>query len=152
MASFEDEHLDSDRLDSERIEHELKNALRRREAPAGFADRVFARAAEHGAGRTKPAWRDAWRRAFAWLFPSGMLVRWAAVAAVSAALIIGAVAEGFHYRNVQRERARGEAAKERLLLALRIAGSKLQLAKTRVDQINSDPANQDQNTNQQERE
>jgi hypothetical protein len=75
------------------------------------------------------------------------------VAAVSAALVLG----GVHYRNVQRERAQGEAAKERLLLALRIAGNKLQLARTRVDQINSgqinsDQINSDQPQNQQERE
>lgn len=142
MTSFEDE----------RFENELKSALHRQEAPPGFADRVLARAAEQDAPRANQTWRDSWRRPFAWPFQSGMLVRWAAVGAVCAALIVGGIAGGLHYRNVQRERACGEAAKERLLLALRIAGSKLQLAKTRVDQINSDPAHQDQNENQQERE
>jgi len=68
-------------------------------------------------------------------------------------LVVG----GVHYRSVQRERAQGEAAKQRLLLALRIAGRKLQLAKTRVDQINSGRVNSDQlhsdpRANQQERE
>jgi hypothetical protein len=38
---------------------------------------------------------------------------------------------------VRRERAQGEAAKQRLMLALRIAGSKLQLAKSRVNEINA---------------
>jgi hypothetical protein len=134
------------------FEDELKNALGRQEAPRGFADRVLARAAEQASQPTKAAWRDSWRdswrKIFAQPLVSGMLLRWAATAAVCTALVLG----GAHYRNVQRERARGEAAKERLLLALRIAGSKLQLAKTRVDQINSDQSNADQTENQQERE
>jgi hypothetical protein len=53
-----------------------------------------------------------------------------------------------HYRNQRREHARGEAAKQQLMLALRIAGSKLQLARSKVNQINQSepetppPANQ----------
>jgi|SRR5579863_521828 len=143
------------------FDDELKNALRRREAPQGFADRVLARAAQQASQRPRSAWRNAWRKIFAqpfvpWIGPrtlTGAFARWAAVAAVSAALVVG----GVHYRNVRRERAQGEAAKERLLLALRIAGSKLQLARTRVDQINSDEINSNENNsgrpeNQQERE
>jgi hypothetical protein len=126
------------------FDDELKKALRRQEPPQGFADRVVARAAEQGTREIKPAWRE-WLKIFAQPLP---LLRWAAVAAVVIALVLG----GVHYRNVQRERARGEAAKERLLLALRIAGNKLQLARTRVDQINSDHGNSDQPQNQQERE
>jgi hypothetical protein len=44
---------------------------------------------------------------------------------------------GVHLHSVRRERAQGEAAKQRLMLALRIAGSKLQLAKSRVNEINA---------------
>ncbi len=146
------------------FEDELKNALRRQEPPDGFADRVLARAAEQGSRHVKPSWSDSWLRIFTQPFAPENLLRWAAVAAVAVVLVVG----GVHYRNVQvqRERAQGEAAKARLLLALRIAGSKLQLAKARVDQINSDSINHgegnsdqlhsgpssDPSANQQERE
>jgi hypothetical protein len=125
-----------------RFEDELKNALRRQEPPDGFADRVLARAAEQGSRQFKGSWRDSWLKIFVQPLAPANLVRWATVAAVAAALVVG----GVHYRNVhvQRERAQGEAAKARLLLALRIAGSKLQLAKARVDQINSNQVNSDQ--------
>jgi len=126
-----------------RFEDELKNALQLQEAPDGFADRVLARTAGQAPRPLRSTWRDSLWNVFA-----QPLLRWAAVAAVSVALVAG----GIHYRNVQRERAQGEAAKEQLLLALRIAGSKLQLAKAKVDQINSDPTNFSQTENQQERE
>ena len=126
-----------------RFEDELKNALQRQEAPDGFADRVLAGAAGQTPRPLRFTWRDSLWNGFA-----QPLLRWAAVAAVSVALVAGSV----HYRNVQRERARGEAAKERLLLALRIAGSKLQMARAKVDQINSDQTNSSQTENQQERE
>jgi len=135
-----------------RFEDELKNALSRQEAPHGFADRVLASAAEQASQPPRAAWRDSWLKVFTQpRVPT--LVRWAALAVVSSALVLG----GIHYRNVQRERVQGEAAKQRLLMALRIAGSKLQLARTRVDQINSDQINSDQGNpdqteNRQERE
>ena len=108
----------------DRFEEELKNALLRHEPPDGFADRVLARTAKQARG---PHGRRNW-----WGVFTLPVLRWAAVAAVSAALIIG----GLHYHNVQRERAEGEAAKDQLMLALRIAGSKLQLARSKVQQIN----------------
>lgn len=129
------------------FDDELKSALRRQEPPHGFANRVLARVEEQRSRQIKPAWPDSWLKIFAQPLRTPVL-RWAALAAVCAALVLG----GVHYRNVQRERARGEAAKERLLLALRIAGNKLQLARTRVDQINSDQGNSHQPQNQQERE
>jgi hypothetical protein len=60
-------------------------------------------------------------------------VRWGAVATVTVCLVIGSI----YYRNLQRQRAEGEAAKQQLMLALRIAGSKLQLAKEKVNEINT---------------
>ena len=137
------------------FEDELKDALRRQKPPDGFAARVLARAAEQDSRPAKRTWRDSWLNILTQPFAPANLLHWATVAAVAAALVVG----GVHYRNVQvqRERAQGEAAKARLLLALRIAGSKLQLAKTRVDQINSGRVNSDQlhsdpRANQQERE
>jgi hypothetical protein len=116
----------------------LKNALRPEDPPAGFAEQVFARVTEP---RFIPhaAPRERWFRLF-----SQPLLRWAAFAAVTALLLVGTV----HYRNQRREHARGEAAKQQLMLALRIAGSKLQLARSKVNQINQSepetppPANQ----------
>jgi hypothetical protein len=136
-----------------RFEDELKNALRRREPPQGFSHRVLARAAEIGSRQADHAWRELWLKIFDQPLAPANLLRWATVTVLAAGLVVG----GVHYRSVQRERAQGEAAKQRLLLALRIAGRKLQLAKTRVDQINSGRVNSDQlhsdpRANQQERE
>lgn len=141
-----------------RFEDDLKNAMSRQEPPDGFAHRVLARATNQDSRQVKRTWRDSWLNMFAQPLLPATLLRWATVVVVVGALVVG----GVHYRNLQRERAQGEAAKTRLLLALRIAGSKLQLAKTRVDQINSDSLNSgqinsdrlhsDPTANQQERE
>ncbi len=111
--------------DPNRLENALRSALRREEAPEDFTANVLARVAQKESDARVP--RGSWLALF-----SQPLVRWAAFAAVSICLIVG----GIHYRNVQRERAQGEAAKQQLMLALRIAGNKLQLAKARVNEIN----------------
>ena len=105
------------------LDDALKNALRREEPAEGFAERVLARMEQ----RESTPRREPWFRFF-----SRPLVRWGALAAVSASIIVGTV----HYRNEQREREQGEEAKQQLMLALRIAGSKLQLAKAKVNEIN----------------
>jgi hypothetical protein len=120
------------------IDDELKNALRRHHPPEGFADRVLARAAQESSTPPEAPTRNAWVNIF-----TQPLLRWTAASAVCMVLVVC----GIHYRNVQRERAAGEAAKERLILALRIAGSKLHLAQTKIQQMNSD-----QTDNQQEKE
>lgn len=104
------------------MDDELRNALRREEPPQGFADRVLQRAAR-GAHPRRTTRAD-------WPF-----MRWAAAAAIVAAL-----AGGFQYRAVvqeREERIRGEAAKEQVIQALRIAGSKLQLVQSKVKEIGS---------------
>jgi hypothetical protein len=136
-----------------RFEDKLKNALRRQEPPRGFADRVLARAAEIGSRNVDQVWRDLWLKIFDQPLAKANVLRWATVTVLAAGLVVG----GVHFRSAQRERAQGEAAKQRLLLALRIAGRKLQLAKARVDQINSGQINSDQldsdpMANQRERE
>jgi hypothetical protein len=108
------------------IEELLKNALLRQEAPPDFTEQVLARIAEHTS--VPQARRDPW-----WGIFTQSLLRWAAITATATSLVIG----GIHYRNVRRERAKGEAAKQQLMLALRIAGSKLQLAKAKVNEINA---------------
>jgi hypothetical protein len=122
------------------IEEALKHALRREEAPEGFAERVLARVSERHTGPRQV--RDSWlsfftRPIFTQPIFTQPIVRWAALAAVAIAMIVGV-----QIYNVRRERAQGEAAKERLMLALRITGSKLQLARARVNDVN---ANQNKN-------
>ncbi|MGA2858038.1 MAG: hypothetical protein ABSE40_14295 [Candidatus Sulfotelmatobacter sp.] len=129
--------------DTNRMEDALKNALRRREAPEGFADRVLTRVAEGSSATPVVLRHQSWLRLF-----DQPLVRWAAAAAVSATLLLG----GIHYRNVQREQAEGNAAKQQLILALRIAGSKLQLAKSKINEINVNHVPADQTGNQEEKE
>ena len=111
--------------DPNRLENALRGALRREEAPEDFTANVLARVAQKQPDARVQ--RGNWLAVF-----SQPLVRWAAFAVVSICLIAG----GTYYRNLQRERAQGEAAKQQLMLALRIAGNKLQLAKARVNEIN----------------
>ena len=118
------------------LEDALRNALRREDAPEGFALQVLARVEQQNSA-AHDAQRTSWLSML-----SQTLVRWAAVAAVTLCLVVGSI----YYRSLQRQRAEGEAAKQQLMLALRIAGSKLQLAKEKVNEINtSRPEPQPQN-------
>lgn len=108
-----------------RLENALKEALRREDAPESFAAKVLMRVAQKSAeAESQHSWFNVFSR------PA---LRWAAFAAVLICLTLG----GIHYRQVQRERAQGEAAKQQLMLALRIAGSKLHMAKEKVNDINA---------------
>ena len=113
---------------------ELKHALRRQPAPDGFTERVMQRLDQQSAQRSAAMPRESLLTLF-----TRPLVRWAAAGALAVALVAG----GVHVQNVRRERAEGEAAKQRLMLALRIAGSKLQLARSKVNRGNTS-----QNANQ----
>jgi negative regulator of sigma E activity len=109
------------------LEDALKHALRREETPDRFTQQVMARVAAQNSAQQSV--RDSWLSLF-----TQPLMRWAALAAVAAAMILGV-----HLYNLRRERAEGEAAKQRLMLALRVAGSKLQLAKAKVNEMNVNP-------------
>jgi hypothetical protein len=109
---------------TDRLEDALKHALRREDPAEHFVQQVMARVAVENSIPQQQ--RDSWLSLF-----TQPLVRWAALAAVAAALIFGV-----HIYTVRRERAQGEAAKQRLMLALRVAGSKLQLAKAKVNEMN----------------
>jgi hypothetical protein len=152
------------------LDHELTNALRREDPPAGFAERVLRRVgepphAEHRAPiRLKPdptAERAftaekaplPWHPASAGLLrlkadPTSMgaettrlpFVQWAAAAA-----LVAVMAGGINYVAEQKERAEGEAAGMRVALALHIAGTKLQLVQTKITQLHEQP---DRNSNQ----
>ncbi|HKR64150.1 MAG TPA: hypothetical protein VJZ00_10490 [Thermoanaerobaculia bacterium] len=96
------------------LERELEHALGRRAPAPGFAQRVLARIDEEDRKRRRPTW---WR---------------AAAASVTLAAILGGYTT---YRVV--EIRRGERAKEQLLVAMRIAGEKVSLAREQVRAVES---------------
>ncbi len=110
-----------------RLEDELRNALQREKAPDGFAARVLAKAAEQE--RVRPRWWSVLFEVHAF--------RWAAAGALCLILAVA----GLEYWNARTERARGEQAKAQLMLALRITGSKLQLAQQKVQGIQAPRTN-----------
>jgi hypothetical protein len=89
---------------------ELRRALRRVDAPEGFADRVLARVGQ-------PAIAKRHR-----------LRNWA-----SAATLTIAAAGGAWYRAEDQRRVQGEEAKRQVLLSLNIAGSKLKAIEMKVN-------------------
>jgi hypothetical protein len=116
-----------------RFEDELKLALRREEPSPGFTDRVMARIAElqrQEKSREKSAWL---RRLVEFFQPPRM--KWAMAGAMAGLLLIA----GYGWRrSVENERRRlaeiaeGERAKEQVMLAMRIASAKLNLAQKKV--------------------
>jgi hypothetical protein len=100
-----------------RLEDKLRDALQRVEPPTGFSERVLARTLE-----TK---QNARAGPFAWRY-----LRWGLAGALCLALVMA----GIEYRQAQEERARSEAAKQQLMLALRIAGDQLQFVWSKVNQ------------------
>ena len=93
------------------LERDLREALRRREAPPFFAERVLARTRQ-----SKPRWQHSW----VWLTAAALLL-----------LMIG----GVGIVREQRRLAEGERAKEQLMIALRITGSKLADVRERISSI-----------------
>ena len=87
----------------------IRNALRRVEPPAGFTERVMARARK-GNGPLSA-------RGPAWSAAGGAMARWAAAAALAVAV------PAAWYRAELRRQAEGEAARRQVLLSLRIAGA-----------------------------
>jgi hypothetical protein len=107
------------------LEEELRSALRRQEPPEGFAERVLAQAS------ARPVREGRW-----WL-PLRALVReprWRWAAAALAACLLVAVAV-VHQRREQRIKAEGEMAKVQVMRALRIASSKLNMVRRKVQEI-----------------
>jgi hypothetical protein len=93
------------------FEQQLKEALARKEPSQDFARRVLEKT-----GEQQPVVRRGFRP---WWFPRAWVWR---LAPVTAALAL--VSGGVMYREHERT-VRGELAKEKLLIAMRIAGSKL---------------------------
>jgi hypothetical protein len=96
------------------LDDELRSALQRRQPSPDFTARVLARVA---AGSARPAVRP---------WPSRPVTRWVAALAASLLLTAGAL----EYRHHQ-----GERAKAQVMLAVRIAGSKLNKAQKKVQML-----------------
>ena len=94
------------------LEDELRSALRRREPSPEFTEQVLARVSAAPARRT-PRLSQPW-------------VRWMAAVAAALLLTVG----DLEYRHYQ-----GERAKDQVLLAVRIAGSKLNKAQKKVHML-----------------
>jgi hypothetical protein len=98
------------------FEDQLRTALRREEPGGNFSTRVLARLAEEG---DRVAW---WRLRLPQL-------RWAIAMALLVAML------GLYRYEQQRRRAEGQAARQQVIIALRIAGTKIHLAQTKVQSI-----------------
>jgi hypothetical protein len=98
------------------LERALKAALRREPAPKGFSDRILRRA-----NSRCPA--ASWWRAPA--------MRWALASAVVASSIAGVVSEHI-LRQRRLEQVRGEQARQQVLTALRITGTKLRVVQSQI--------------------
>jgi hypothetical protein len=94
-----------------RFERELKESLKRREPPPGFAERILA----HTFATEKPGFTG-WQRL--------------AVAAL-VLLMVGGVA----LVREQRRQAESERSKQQLMVALRITGSKLRSVQEKLSAI-----------------
>jgi len=103
------------------VERQLKHALRRCDPPANFANRVLARVATEN---EEPVPRPGTRRLrLGW--PS---LRWA----VAAILLVVVGVAGYRIRERRVEEEQALAAKRQVMIALRITGAKLRIAKQRV--------------------
>jgi hypothetical protein len=118
MEYFDQNRLEKDRPEEEDgFDQELRSALRRKTPSANFGARVRERVARAGDRRF---W---WRLILTWPH-----VRWAAVCV----LVLG----GVTYRQEQKmQRARGEAAKQQVMIALRIAGAQMKIARIKVQSL-----------------
>ena len=92
------------------FEQNLRDAMARHIPPEGFAERVLARTAASGSHHNLRRW-----------------ARWA----VAAAAIL-ALTAGLWIRSERIELARGEQAKQEVLLALRLAGRTLNQVEERI--------------------
>ena len=115
------------------FDDELRHALRREEPSPDFTDRVMARIAELQK-QEKPREKTDWLRKVVEFFQPPQM-RWAMAGAMAVVLLIAGF--GVHRsrdneRRRQAEIAEGERAKEQLMLAMRIASAKLNIAQKKV--------------------
>jgi negative regulator of sigma E activity len=118
-----------------RIEDELRTALRREEPSTDFTERVMARIAATAVEMKQEKSREkiSWVQRLAELFQPFQM-KLAVAVAVACILIFVAVGVSL-YRHHQRaiaEIAEGERAKEQVMLAMKIASAKLNVAQKKV--------------------
>src|SRR2546428_3509396 len=105
-----------------RLEDELKNALRRKEPPPDFAGRLLARIP------VSPAAKPSGWQALLSLFRTPQR-RWVTASVMACLFVwIGIV----QYRKYQEVKVEGELAKTQVMLALHIASTKLNLVQKMV--------------------
>jgi hypothetical protein len=103
------------------FERDLRDVLRRREPPHGFAGKVLARAREiDGRREARSIWNWSWR--------------WVTVAALVVVLVGGGYMYQQHERRLQAEKS-AEKSKEELMIALRLTGSRFQLVQDKLSTI-----------------
>jgi uncharacterized protein HemX len=95
------------------FERDLRESLRRREPPPGFAEKVLSMSRMSRESETRHTARP-----------------WLAVAAALVLMIGGGI-----FVQQQRQQAEDEKAKEQLMVALRITGSKLRTVQERLSTI-----------------
>jgi anti-sigma factor RsiW len=105
-----------------RLDDALREALRREDPPEGFTERVLARI------ERRPEQQAPWRGWLAGLRAPSL--RWA-TAFAAAGLVIGS----YEYRAWKQEQIKGEKARDEVMLALRITGSKLRFAESKVQRV-----------------
>jgi hypothetical protein len=104
------------------IERNLKHALRRCDPPANFANRILARVAAEDEELAR-------RR------PHLLGLRWPSLSwgwAIAAIALLIACATGYRVHESRVEEAEALAARRQVMVALRITGAKLRIAKQRV--------------------
>jgi hypothetical protein len=116
-----------------KLEDELTAALRRRQPPPGFSNRVLERIEGSPAARASAWRRRAWRGAIA----AGLV------------LVISSGVWLREERAERLERAQGEAAKQLALVAIRLASQKTSMARERVRDIESNAASKEERHEQQ---
>jgi hypothetical protein len=99
------------------FERDVRETLRRRPPPPGFASRVLARTREiDERDEALSLWKSPWR--------------WAAAVALLVMLVGGISLYQEHQRQLEAEKS-----KQQLMLALRITGSKIYLIQERLSEI-----------------
>jgi hypothetical protein len=120
-----------------RLEDELQKALCREEPPPQFADQVMARiaASRAGSGQGEQGRKQGWLRRLAEFFRP-LPMKWALAGAALCLVAFSVYGVKVHRQRQQAlaEIARGEKAKEQVILAMRIAGTKLNLAQRKVQE------------------
>ena len=110
---------------NEDLEQQLRNALQRKDAPDWFEAKVLAAAV-----REEQAPRGFFQRLLA-----GHRLRWASAVAVVALAVSGVT---WQHERALEERAAGEAAKDRLVLALHITRTKLHKIEQTLNEVRQD--------------